>query len=261
LSYISNALGDTNLSYLANSPLVLLCALVSLHYAFYFYVRVTTIDRNLVLACLCLIISLVTVSVIVLTLQRAAVMMWLFYLFIQIVCGFYRHPWRMVVLAGCAGFITVSLPYLPFVLDVLRGAFWDKTIIYGNNMRVAEGRAVLDIVTGNGIVTALFGLGGGAVFQSPAVGGLWVPFSHNILTYYLLKAGIMGIFAVILYLCFVLQAYYRAARRDILLVAAMFGPIHLSMTLYTGFKSLGFGIIVALVIVFLMEKTARNHTQ
>ena len=67
-----------------------------------------------------------------------------------------------------------------------------KTETYGLNERSAEAAAVLEQV-GASWIDLLFGKGWGALVRSPAVGDMWVSYTHSFATYMLLKTGLLGV--------------------------------------------------------------------
>ena len=91
--------------------------------------------------------------------------------------------------------------------DVIE-ALWNKTRLHGGNMRLAEWRAVLDVI-GNNLPSTLFGTGWGGTFSSPAVAEIRVNFTHSLLSSLLLKTGLVGFGFTVFYLGWIGQHLMR----------------------------------------------------
>jgi hypothetical protein len=123
-----------------------------------------------------------------------------------------------------------------------------KTETYGLNERSAEAETVLEQV-GASWIDLVFGKGWGALVRSPAVGDMWVSYTHSFATYMLLKAGLIGCLATLAYVASLVPALLRLARIDPLLAAALMPPLGLALFAHTSFKYLCFGLLM----------TALNH--
>jgi hypothetical protein len=119
-----------------------------------------------------------------------------------------------------------------------------KTETYGLNERSAEAAAVLEQV-GASWIDLLFGKGWGALVRSPAVGDMWVSYTHSFATYMLLKTGLIGCLATLAYVASLVPALLRLARVDLPLAAALIPPLGLALFAHTSFKYLCFGLLMA----------------
>jgi hypothetical protein len=121
-----------------------------------------------------------------------------------------------------------------------------KTETYGLNERSAEAAAVLDQV-GASWFDLLFGQGWGTLVQSPAVGGMWVSYTHSFMTYMLLKTGLIGCLVTLAYLMSILPSLFCLMRIDPPLAVALIPPLGLGLFAHTSFKYLCFGLLLAVL--------------
>ena len=119
-----------------------------------------------------------------------------------------------------------------------------KTETYGLNERSAEAAAVLEQV-GASWLDLLFGQGWGALVRSPAVGGMWVSYTHSFATYMLLKTGLIGCLATLAYILSMVPASLRLMRTDPSLAVALIPPLGLGLFAHTSFKYMCFGLLLA----------------
>lgn len=152
-------------------------------------------------------------------------------------------PWLIIMcLAGLAVF---SNP-----LSILVHAVLAKTRAVGENARLVEFAAILDLISDN-LKYLLFGAGWGARFASPAVGGFSVGYAHSFLGYVFLKTGWLG--AVLwtlwfgVFLIFSLLPRLHAHKFSTFFVATLM-PTILGLSLYTSYKFLGLGLVLSLFI-------------
>ncbi|MBP2298351.1 hypothetical protein [Azospirillum picis] len=135
--------------------------------------------------------------------------------------------------------------------DPLSGA-WDqaaeKTRLTGMNARFEEAAAVIDELTASPW-TLVFGEGWGARIANPAVGGWRVGYTHTLASYALLKTGILGTFALIAYLGFMMQAWFRLLAADPPLALTVMPPLLMALGLHTSFKYLDTGLILTLTLL------------
>ena len=121
-----------------------------------------------------------------------------------------------------------------------------KTETYGLNERSAEAAAVLEQV-GASWADLLFGQGWGALVRSPAVGGMWVSYTHSFMTYMLLKTGLIGCLVTLAYLMSLLPSLLRLMRIDPPLAVALIPPLGLGLFAHTSFKYMCFRLLLAVV--------------
>jgi hypothetical protein len=135
--------------------------------------------------------------------------------------------------------------------DTLAGAVDQvvrKTETYGLNARSDETVAVLDQV-GQSWDGLLFGLGWGALIRNPAVGEMWVSYTHNFATYMLVKTGLVGCLVTLAYLASLAPALWRVVRSDLPLAASLLPPLALGLFAHTSFKYLCFGLLLSIGIL------------
>jgi hypothetical protein len=121
-----------------------------------------------------------------------------------------------------------------------------KTETYGWNERSAEAAAVLDQV-GASWSDMLFGRGWGALVRSPAVGDMWVSYTHSFATYMLVKTGLLGCLATLAYIVSLVPALVRLMRFDLPLAVALLPPLGLGLLAHTSFKYMCFGLLLTLL--------------
>ncbi len=195
-------------------------------------------------AILCLCLSISPLIVMSLTLQRASLGAVVLYVCLIGAFLFYYKPLRVSLLAMIfAGFSVL------FFMDAIEagGALADKTSLVGLNNRPQETKAVWDVVSANPF-TLFFGAGWGAQFNSPAVGGLYVNFTHNFFTSVLLKCGVCGLVLAMLYIGALLRQAMFLVFSNPLLGLACLAPFLIDISLYASFKSLDFGVLLLLIV-------------
>lgn len=232
----------TELLYLANSPLVLMAAIIGLGGAgYHLYERCVSVRTLLFFAggLICLLAMLIDV-------QRGTITAVIVSLALIAIAGMARAPRRMV--------------WPLVVLLVLIAAGWEtmisawhsmatKTALVGVNMRWQEALAVWERLNDN-TMSVVLGLGWGAAFDSPAVEGMRVPYTHSLLTYMFLKTGLAGIAVLI----FALAGCIRALLHQPLLVSLALGwAILIPVFFYASYKSLDFGVVLLLALLPLRD--------
>jgi hypothetical protein len=219
------------LLYLANSPLLPFAAVYGFH-MFSCHSSSSIIYRVIGLAC-CLLCFIAMA----LMLQRAP--------FFLSTCGClaifalratYRPITSMVI-----GILVLMMIFfvVPAIEDIFN-SFRNKTLSVGLNNRIEEWNAVL-------MHTTLFGHGWGAVWQSPAVADIWVRYTHNIVSYYWFKAGVIGGVICLGFIYLWGRQILLLCCRNTALGIAILIPFTIHITLYTGFKTLDFALLLTLL--------------
>lgn len=131
------------------------------------------------------------------------------------------------------------------LLDELVRPFAEKTGRVGVNGRQAELAAVV-AAAGRDWATLLFGAGWGALMENPAVGGRPVSYIHGLPGYLLLKAGLAGCLAGLLWAVALAGPWLRLFRRDVALALAVAAPVAVGVLAHTGYKHLCFGLLLCL---------------
>lgn len=149
-------------------------------------------------------------------------------------------PLAVLALAAWAGWDAVNF---------IGGEAARKTAAVGLNMRWAEAAAVMDSMTGSPWAV-LFGRGWGATVASPAVGGMTVNFTHSLLTTAFLKTGACGLALILFYVFHIIKLLWRLLWVNPVMAFALAGPLVIDTLLYASFKSLDFGLILLLAVLW-----------
>ena len=152
----------------------------------------------------------------------------------------------MIICAGFTGIMILMFPVFSLAFDALVY----KTQLYGGNMRLAELSAVWNAIAVHP-VPALFGLGWGASFNSPAVADIQVTYTHSFFTFILMKTGLVGLCVAGAYMWYLFKhviAYYRQSH-DIVFTLALIGAFIIPLFLYASYKSFDFGLVLLLMCV------------
>lgn len=239
--------------YFANAPTVLFAAIIltglAVH-ALFKSAALGSIGKSCLYA---LVLCLPLIAMISIT-QRATIGWYALSVIIFMGLCFYRQPARAGLPLVILSVICVVMG--PFILDVLDTLVL-KTQAVGVNMRIAEASAVFQNVTGHPL-DFFFGLGWGATFESPAVAGYAVNFTHNLLTATLLKTGFVGLSFLVLFLISLCPLLYKLSFRYPLYALALTGPFLINILLYASYKSLDFGLIVLLICVLGSVRLRQN---
>mgnify|MGYP003672740631 CR=1 FL=1 len=244
--------GD-ELLYLENMPTVLFTCLLLIGGAMHIIMQ-GVIARNVIIFYGMLALSLLPLAAMALTLQRAS--LGAVALYTLMICGYFfvRAPARAIAMMLMGG-IAILLVGLSF--SALFDPLWVKTQKVGLNMRPQEFAAVWDIMRADPM-TFLFGIGWGGQFNSPAVGGLRVNFTHNFFSTILLKTGMLGVIFCIAYILGLLERLVRVILRHPVFGLALSAPILIDLSLYASFKSLDFGLVLLLIsgsLVYFRQST------
>lgn len=202
--------------------------------------------RHIVLAGILALCALLPFAAMVVTLQRAGLGLTAMALMALLALGLIRKPARAAVPLLIV--VIAALCSLPMVLDVA-GSLLHKQVLVGNNNRFNEAAVVFDSVVASP-VSVIFGKGWGTTLADPAVGGIVVNYTHNIFTTYLLKTGLMGLLLLVLYLYGLCRPLFNLIRVAPLPAFALGVPLAINLTLYASFKSLDFGLILLLVMLW-----------
>lgn len=232
----------TELLYLANSPLVLMAAITGLGQAGCdLYRRQAGIATLVAFAggLVCLLAMLVDV-------QRATITAVILSLGVLGLIGLIRAPGRML-LPLCLALLIMLIGW-DAVQSTWQGMA-SKTAMVGVNMRWQELIAVWERIN-DSAWTIFFGIGWGGMFESPAVGGVSVPFTHSLLSYMTIKTGLLGLVATLIALA--------GCTRPLLLQPglmslALIWAITIPVFFYASYKSLDFGLVLMLALLPLRD--------
>ena len=178
------------------------------------------------------------------------------FLFFVIAPGLGARMKFRVLAAGAAACIVAWLAYGDILLR-LADLFLAKHEAVGISNRDAEFLAIVDIVFRD-TFAAIFGLGFGSVYESPAASAT-VNFAHWIGGYVLLKAGLIGVILVILYFLTFFGSFLRLLRRESVLALGLIGPLLIGVTISGTYRFLSYGVL--LTILHIAAKTSDASSQ
>jgi hypothetical protein len=237
---IGRAAGDDALLYLANSPLLVFACLYGFH-------LLTQPDKSFLTGRLIgLVVFCITCLAMAVMIQRAPLLLSLAGCAAIIFVRLGIIPLKTVIIVVCLG--VLSLPLWDVAFQVISG-FWDKTLTVGMNNRIHEFHAVVSNTT-------FFGSGWGAEWQSPAVGDYWVRYTHNMVSYYILKAGWIGGFLALGFLIIWGMESIKLARHHFAITLALLIPLTIHMSLYTGYKTFDFALLILSVFLCTRDRQA-----
>lgn len=233
---------EEGLLYLENMPTVLFSCLFLLGSAITYVVRKLSLGHVLVF-CGLVALALIPLVAMIFTLQRASIGALVLYVAYVYAYFFYKTPFK-ALRALVLGVIAL------YVVDIsstwVFASLWEKTRSVGLNMRPQEMAAVWEIVSSDPL-TFLFGIGWGGQFNSPAVGGLSVNFTHNFFSSMLMKCGLFGLILCTAYIAGLLERLVRVIKKNPVFGLALAAPILIDLTLYASFKSLDFGLVLLMI--------------
>lgn len=165
-----------------------------------------------------------------------------------------RAPW----LLGAA--VLAALLALGLFGDAIVGTvgqIGEKSRLVGGNARIAEALAALDRV-GRSLPSLLLGDGWGALFENPSVGGWRVSYTHTLATYFLVKAGMAGVAALLAYLALLLPLAFKLLRDDMPRACAVLPPLAVALGMHTSFKYLCCGVLLSLMVLMAERCAPRD---
>ncbi|MBU6235314.1 MAG: hypothetical protein KGQ41_05680 [Alphaproteobacteria bacterium] len=226
-----------DLLYLANSPLVPFSAAFLLYHGSF-------VEEGKARAVLCVLLSLIPTLAMAGMMQRATLGLLCALWLVLLAHTFLHAPKRAFML--CAAFAVSLLAFWPQV-EGITDALIDKTRAVGWNTRGAELAALIDTQSANPL-SALFGAGWGSLFKSPAVGDVWVRFSHSFLSSLWWKTGWIGLLLGVVAIGAVLRSAFLHTRHNPALLFALLLPLVPAIFLYGSYKSLCFGLLLAALV-------------
>lgn len=235
------------LFYFANAPTVFLAALMLLGFSGKIIMGATG-AKDIARAVILFGLSLLPLLAMAAAEQRAGVGVCVLYAAMLTLLALWRSPARAArLLIAILLVVSAAFPVFMDAAEILGR----KTSMVGLNMRDQEAKAVWDAVSGTGNPAhIIFGLGWGGGFHSPAVGGVYVNFTHSLLTSMLLKTGLVGVFLACTYLAGLLSLLTGLLFRHPLAALALLAPFLVDIFLYASFKSLDFGLVLLLIPVY-----------
>lgn len=153
-----------------------------------------------------------------------------------------------VILAG------LSLAFLHDVIELLL----IKQAVAGSNGKIVELYAVLDTLRAEHL---LLGTGWGGLLANPIIMELPTRFTHSLLSFYLLKGGVIGLSVLLMFFLSLglgTKTRQLATSTDrIMIVVACLGPILMGLFFQPVYKMLSFGIVLALLYISLGDGEER----
>jgi hypothetical protein len=233
--------GSDKLDYLENMPSLLMAALFFGGTGIAIFCERFSV-RGLVLSAGFVVLSSICLMPMIVTAQRASVGVFIFGMLIVMSLYLWRVPKRAVwIVALCACIAVIYAVQIENVFETLL----IKSMLVGANMRFEELSAVWGQIAQNP-VSLIFGMGWGAHYPSPAVAGISVNYTHSLLSALMLKTGLSGLLLGAFYLAAILASFSQFARRNVVFLGAIAGPILIDVFLYASYKSLDFGLVLGL---------------
>ncbi|MEO3434952.1 hypothetical protein [Inquilinus sp. CAU 1745] len=232
---LKSAAPSDGLLYLANAPMVLFAAIFLPFAAFGWKGR-----GRIVLLLLCWAGAALCFLALAATLQRAALAIWTVGILLVLTVHARRQA-RLLLLVPllAAAIIWAAAPLLGDLADLLIL----KTRLVGWNGHDSEIRTASALV-GRSWDVALFGLGWGALFESPAVPGYRVSYLHSLPLYMLVKAGGLGLALLLTYAATFIPDALAVFRRRPALAIAILGALSVGALVQPSFKYLDFGLLL-----------------
>ena len=241
------------LLYLANSPLVLLSGL---YFTLLAFDKISTLTnaKNFLVMLGCAGFAILPMVAMYIDFQRASFLALGASIIMFLGLGVIRTPLRVilpfVVLLG------IAFIFYPYIADIIENISV-KTSKVGLNMRYQEWLAVWSVAMTHPM-TLLFGQGWGAEFASPAVGGLNVGYTHSLITYMLLKTGLIGLGLTLVYVLFIFEKVMRLVFIKTVKGSALIWPFIIPIMLYASYKSLDYGLVLTLILLIDIKLKAES---
>ena len=235
--------GTIDLLYLPNEASVMFAALYFLGSGLFNIVKgqnIAAFGKGIFFFSLSIIPFLAMASMV----QRATLVLSFIIFLVWLVMLWRYYPLRALVF----GLLMGAFIYLfgQIQLENIVHLLWEKTQIVGSNARFDEMSTIIGLVSED-MRTLLLGYGWGTEFSSPAVGGLWVGYTHNFFTTLWLKTGLIGLVLGILSFGALLWLLLKIWITRPVIALALSMPLMICLMLYASFKSLGFGLIILLI--------------
>ncbi len=246
---------ETELFYLANSPILMFTAICLAGFAFDYLVRNVSF-KNILISMICAVLALICLWSMMLDVQRAtisAVFISLAFLFLYYA---YRKPVRIILPLFVFGVLSFIFS------DVLQETFetlTTKTLQVGLNSRLDEAIAVFESASPS-LMHILFGQGWGARFVSPAIAMQETAFTHSFLTYMFFKGGlVMLLLSMMVCISALLRIWNIWQRGDHVYALGLFWALMIPVFLYASHKSLDFGLVLLLIYALGTDRQKQGY--
>jgi hypothetical protein len=156
---------------------------------------------------------------------------------------------KMIILFIFA--IIISYPFIAKTIHLL----FLKQLAVGNNGKLAEWQTILHTISSSPL-SFVSGIGWGGVFNNPIL--LMQPsrFSHSLLSFYLLKTGVLGLAALSLYFyllirnrCDIMSIAHTPLR--LMIILAGIAAVLIGLIFQPIYKMLSYGIVITLLFLTL----------
>lgn len=244
------------LLYLANSPLVLFCALYFLNRALQNLKNILN-PQNFIITIGMMVLAVLPMAAMYVDFQRASFLALGVSILIIFGFGLTKSPLKMLWPLTVLGVVGVILS--PQLIDIME-SISVKTSQVGLNMRYQEWMAVWQAAM-ESPRTLFLGHGWGAEYASPAVGGLNVSYTHSLITYMLLKTGLVGLGLTLVYLFFIFEKVGRLVFIEPVKGNALIWSFMIPILLYASYKSLDYGLILTLILVMDVQVRAQSRAK
>lgn len=234
----------TELLYLANSPLVLMSTIFLMVLAAYYVFQTISFNRVIKAIVIAGLASLPLMAMFI-DLQRASFAALVLSTISLGLIGFVQAPKKMILPISL--YLVCFFVFQDYALALLDGVNL-KTSQVGLNMREQELMAVWNTAS-ESTLSLLLGQGWGSHFASPAVGYLNVTFTHSLLSYILLKTGLIGLCLCLVYFYFIFEKLVRLYCSNPVKGNALIWPFIIPIFLYASHKSFDYGLLLTLILV------------
>jgi hypothetical protein len=238
------------LDYLGNSPLVLMASILIGGFGLKYIISADN-PRSAFIGGFMLMALAMPLLVMIISVQRAYIGMLCLSMVVTLLYIFIHAPKRALLFCGVMiGLFLAFHPFFHLIFDL----FQAKTIHVGLNNRAEELRAIWNELSAHGVLGVLLGIGWGGTFPSPAVAEIRVNFAHGLLPAMLLKTGVIGLVLSVIYLLLLLRPMLKGLNikrlSHIIWGMALLFPLLIGALLYGSYKSLDFGILLLLIVLW-----------
>ncbi|MCM2344551.1 MAG: hypothetical protein NDJ24_08325 [Alphaproteobacteria bacterium] len=230
---------------LLNAPTALWALLYLTGMGGWLLIRASTV-RSFQLAAVCFLLVFLLLAGMGAIGQRAHIGAWGLAVLLWSGALLWRRPWALGRL------LWLGLPLLLVLglsVSELMAGLLEKQALVGMNNRLEEARVVVESFHDRPWAL-LLGQGWGASIVSPAVGPYPVNYTHSLFTTYLLKTGLIGLMLVGGYLLVLAAGIWRILWVFPVGGVALAAPFLIDISLYASFKTLDFGLLLALIVLW-----------
>lgn len=241
-------------NYYPQSPAVIFAAVYLLLFSFWNLIY----KKNILKFCILFILSLVIFGSIVGMVLRALIFLYfisgLVFLLVNIkVRQGFVYTFFIFILVFSLIYINQDI-----IISILNMVI-NKTLEHGTTGKVDEVFWAFDFIEKN-FITLFFGTGWGGLWNAPSMGGrIFVSYAHSLLTYSIIKLGIVGLGIFILFIFYYLKITFfllkkaLKERKDSSFILIVFLACNSALIdnifLEPGYKTLEFGVILLLYIL------------